>query len=85
MTNDLQTWRHSDLVRKSSIRPNESSLETGWPTGVLLRSLVFTGNMDRDVRPWVALVGYGSLIAPSELSALSDDASDRAIPVKLRC
>lgn len=39
--------------------------------------------MERDVRPRVALVGYGSLITPAELAALSDDAPDRAFPVKI--
>ena len=39
--------------------------------------------MDRDARPRIALVGYGSLIAPSELSTISDDAPDRAIPVQI--
>ena len=39
--------------------------------------------MDRDARPRIALVGYGSLIAPSELVTLSDDAPDRTIPIKI--
>lgn len=37
--------------------------------------------MKQKDRPRIALLGYGSLLQPSELAALADGASERAIPV----
>ena len=39
--------------------------------------------MAQKTRPRIALVGYGSLLQPSELASLAPDAPDRAIPVKI--
>lgn len=37
--------------------------------------------METKDRPRIAVIGYGSLLQPSALTALADDAPDRAIPV----
>lgn len=39
--------------------------------------------MEQKDRPRIAVIGYGSLLQPSELVALADDVPDRAIPVKI--
>lgn len=39
--------------------------------------------MNRKNRPRIAVIGYGSLLQPSELTDIAEDAPDRAIPVKI--
>lgn len=49
------------------------------------RMLRHTGDDDveRKDRPRIGVIGYGSLLQPSELAALSTTAPNRAIPVKI--